>query len=61
MKDASAIITEVSEENSHAAVVGIALDKPVIIGAKNATHLLKDDLFVTVNAFRGIVFTNKDS
>ena len=58
MKDASAIITEVSEENSHAAVVGIALDKPVIIGAKNATHLLKDDLFVTVNAFRGIVFTN---
>ena len=61
MKDAGAIITEVPEENSHAAVVGIALDKPVITGAKNATKLLKDGLFVTVDARRGIVFAGKNN
>lgn len=61
MKDASAIITEAPEENSHAAVVGIALDKPVIIGAKNATRFLKDGLFVTVDSRRGIVFACKNN
>lgn len=61
MKDAGAIITEVPEENSHAAVIGIALDKPVITGAKNATKLLKDGLFVTVDARRGIVFAGKNN
>ena len=56
IKKSGAIITESSESNSHAAVVGIALDKPVIIGAKSATKLLKDNLWVTVDAGKGIVF-----
>ena len=56
MKDANAIITEVSKENSHAAVVGMAFDKPVITGAKDAIKFLKNGLFVTVDAHRGIVF-----
>lgn len=59
MKDASAIITEVYESNSHAAVVGIALDKPVITGAQNATKLLKNGILATVDARRGIVFATK--
>ena len=56
MKSASAIITERDGKNSHAAVVGLALDKPVIIAAQNATKLLKSGTAVTVDASRGIVF-----
>ena len=56
IKDSKAVVTEAHENNSHAAVVGIALDKPVITGAQNATELLQDNAFVTVDAARGIVF-----
>jgi pyruvate kinase len=57
MKSAAAIITERDGKNSHAAVVGLALDKPVIIAAQNATQLLKSGTAVTVDASRGIVFS----
>lgn len=55
MRDASAIITETSGMNSHAAIVGLALHKPVIIGAVGATEKLKDGEKVVVDAERGIV------
>jgi pyruvate kinase len=55
IKKASAIITESSGENSHAAVVGLALDKPVIVGAKNATKLLSTGIMVRVDGTKGIV------
>ncbi len=61
IKDVGAIITEVSEENSHAVVVGFELDKPVITGAKMQTKLLKNGSFVTVDARRGIVFESKNN
>lgn len=57
MKDASGIITEASSINSHAAIVGLALDKPVLIGAENATKLLKSGTTVTLDTNRGIVFS----
>ncbi|HEX3026085.1 MAG TPA: PEP-utilizing enzyme, partial [Clostridia bacterium] len=57
LKSAAAIITEREGKNSHAAVVGLTLDKPVIIGAPNATLLLKSGTAVTVDASRGIVFS----
>lgn len=60
INNASAIITENCENNSHAAIVGIALDKPVIIGAKNATKVLKEGSFVTVDSNRGIVYNSKE-
>ncbi len=56
MKSASGIITEADGMNSHAAIVGLALDKPVIVGAKNATQLLKSGTTVTLDASRGIVY-----
>ncbi len=43
--------------NSHAAIVGLALDKPVIVGAENATQILKSGTTVTLDAARGIVFS----
>ena len=57
MKDASGIITEAAGINSHAAIVGMALDKPVIVGAENATKLLRNGTTITLDAQRGIVFS----
>ena len=57
LKSASAIITERDGKNSHAAIVGLTLDKPVIVAAQNATQLLKSGTAVTVDATRGIVFS----
>ena len=55
LKKASAIIAEEPGLNSHAAIVGLTLEKPVIVGATGATHILKDGVKVAVDAERGIV------
>lgn len=59
LKSASAIITERGGMNSHAAIVGLTLDKPVIVATQNATQLLKSGTTVTVDAVRGIVFNGQ--
>jgi pyruvate kinase len=41
--------------SSHAAIVGLTLNKPVIVGAADATKKLKDGMLVSVDASRGIV------
>ncbi|MBC8570818.1 pyruvate kinase [Zongyangia hominis] len=55
MKKAAGIVTEIDGSNSHAAIVGLALDIPVIVGAKNAVSILTNGTSVTVDARRGIV------
>ncbi|MDR0196736.1 MAG: pyruvate kinase [Oscillospiraceae bacterium] len=55
IKLSSAIITEEPGANSHAAIVGLTLDKPVIVGAIAATKSLTDGLHVSVDAERGVV------
>lgn len=55
LKEASAIIVEDKDINSHAAVVGLSLDIPVILGAENATQILKSGSVVTVDGETGIV------
>lgn len=57
MRISSAIVTEQDGLNSHAAIVGMALDKPVIVNAEHATKLLKSGTTVTVDAVRGIVYS----
>ncbi|MEG0474198.1 MAG: PEP-utilizing enzyme, partial [Carnobacterium sp.] len=41
---------------SHAAVIGIAMGIPVIVGAENATSLVNPDELITVDSRRGIVY-----
>lgn len=53
----AAIVTEQDGLNSHAAIAGMALNKPVIVNAENATQLLKSGTTVTVDAMRGIVYS----
>ena len=55
MRQAAAIISEESGANSHAATVGLTLEKPVIVGANGATAILKDGMLVSVDCGRGIV------
>ncbi len=55
MKDAVAIITEAGGENSHAAIVGLTLGKPVIVGAGGATTKLKDKQLISVDSRHGLI------
>ena len=56
MKKASAFIVEEGGITSHAAIVGIALGKPVIVGVKGAMDLFKDGQTVTMDTVRGVIY-----
>ncbi len=56
IEKASAIITEDGGMTSHAAIVGINLNKPVVVSATNVTQLLEDRELVTVDASRGVIY-----
>ncbi|CAJ1003657.1 pyruvate kinase [Brevibacillus aydinogluensis] len=54
---AGAVITEEGGLTSHAAIVGLNLNVPVIVGVTRATELLKDGQIVTVDSERGHIYT----
>ena len=56
MRKSSGIIAEEGGMNSHAAIVGLSLNKPVIVGAPNATKILRSGVSVTLDSDRGIVY-----
>jgi len=56
MKRAGAVITNEGGITCHAAIVSRELNIPCIIGTKNATHILKDEDFVEVDAEKGIIY-----
>lgn len=56
LKRASGIIVEEDGSNNHAAIVGMALDIPVITAAENATKILKSGSVATIDSDRGIVY-----
>ena len=59
LRTASALIVEKGGLSSHAAVVGMSLDIPVLLEAKSATEILKQGAFVTIDSKKGIVYANK--
>ncbi|WP_099352013.1 pyruvate kinase [Fredinandcohnia onubensis] len=56
VEQASALITEEGGLTSHAAVVGLSIGIPVIVGVENATTLLKDGQDITVDSSRGVIY-----
>lgn len=56
IEKSAAIVVEEGGLTSHAAVVGIAMSIPVIVGAANSTSLIKDDELITVDSRRGIIY-----
>jgi pyruvate kinase len=61
LEKAAALITEEGGLTSHAAVVGLSLGIPVIVGVEGATTLLKDGQDVTVDASRGAIYSGHAS
>ena len=55
LRRCSGIITEEGGTNTHAAIVGLAMDKPVIVGAEHATDMLKSGAVVCLDAKTGRV------
>lgn len=53
---AAAVITEAGGITSHAAIVGLNLGKPVVVGVENALTLLQEGAEVTVYAELGVIF-----
>jgi len=56
MEKAVAVITEEPGLTSHAAIVGLNLGIPVVVGASNVVDALKDGDIVTVDSVRGLVY-----
>ncbi|MFT8668386.1 MAG: pyruvate kinase [Liquorilactobacillus hordei] len=61
IEKSSALIVENGGLTSHAAVVGISMGIPVIVGAEGATSLISDSEVVTVDSRRGIVYRGASS
>ena len=57
IRQAAAVITEEASADCHTATVGLTLDKPVIVGAVDATRRLTDGIRVSVDCARGVVQT----
>lgn len=55
IRRSSGIVVEQSGTSSHAAVVGLALGIPVLVGASGATKILKSQITVTLDVDKGIV------
>jgi pyruvate kinase len=59
IEKASAIITESGGITSHAAVVGLNLGIPVIVGVQQATSLIRDGQEVTIYAEKGMIYSGQ--
>jgi pyruvate kinase len=56
IEKASALVVENGGLTSHAAVVGIAMGIPVVVGAEDALKAITDGQVITVDSRRGIVY-----
>src|SRR5690625_7672597 len=56
IEKASGLITEQGGLTSHAAVVGLSLGIPVVVGVDNAFDLIKDGIDVTLDGYKGDIY-----
>lgn len=57
IRKAAGIITEEGSLTSHAAVIGLRLGIPAIVGVKNATSAIRNGEIVTLDLERGLVYS----
>ncbi|MBW4632451.1 MAG: pyruvate kinase [Iphinoe sp. HA4291-MV1] len=57
IRKAGGIITEEESLTSHAAVIGLRLGVPVIVGVKMATEVIRDGTILTMDIQRGLVYS----
>ena len=58
LRKASGLVLEDDDMNGHGAIAAMSLVLPVLIGAANATKILKSGAVVTLDAQRGVVSCN---
>ncbi|NET54081.1 MAG: hypothetical protein F6K09_37335, partial [Merismopedia sp. SIO2A8] len=51
------IVTEEDSLTSHAAVIGLRLGVPVILGVKDATDIIRNGAILTLDTQRGLVYS----
>ncbi|HHV35996.1 MAG TPA: pyruvate kinase [Syntrophomonadaceae bacterium] len=56
MNKVGAIITEEGGLTSHAAIIGINMKIPVLVGVDSALEILEDNSTVTVDSIRGLIY-----
>ena len=61
IKKASGLVVEASGLTSHAAVIGLSLGIPVVVGATDATDKISDGSTITVDARRGAIYQGEIS
>src|SRR6056297_22733 len=59
VEKASGLIVEEGGYTSHAAIVGLSLGIPVIVGARGAVEKLRTGQTVTIDCIRGLVYNGK--
>lgn len=57
IRQAGGIVTEDDSLTGHAAVIGLRLGIPVIVGVKNATETIRDGTILTLDTRRGLVYS----
>lgn len=57
IRKAGGIITEDESLTSHAAVIGLRLGVPVIVGVKQATQIIRDGAILTMDLQRGLIYS----
>ncbi|WP_204153812.1 pyruvate kinase [Leptolyngbya sp. CCY15150] len=57
IRQAAGIVTEDDSLTCHAAVIGLRLGVPVIVGVKNATRSIREGAILTLDVQRGIVYS----
>lgn len=61
LEKASAVVAEEGGLTSHAAIVGLSLGIPAIVGAEGATGMIPDGSIITVDSARGLVYRGEAS
>ncbi len=59
MRKASAIVTDEGGMTCHAAIVSRELGIPAVVGTKNATKVLRDNMLITVDGDKGIIYAGR--
>jgi pyruvate kinase len=57
IRKAGGIITEDDSLTSHAAVIGLRLGVPVIVGVNQATQIIRDGAILTMDMQRGLIYS----
>nr|WP_318701683.1 MULTISPECIES: pyruvate kinase [unclassified Roseofilum] len=57
IRKAGGIIVEMDNTTCHAAIIGLRLGIPVIVGVERATQVIRDGEFVTLDMGRGLVYS----